>query len=88
MTTAPDIFTDRNVARHARVRRLFGPAFNAKTVSGQEKTMRFHLERLVQAVMRHESEEFDFSNLLHCYVSDLMFDVVMGMRTDCVSTGE
>jgi hypothetical protein len=88
MTTAPDIFTDREVGRHARIRRLFAPAFNLKNVSSQEQTMQFHLERLVQMARSQKGEEKDLANLLHCYVSDLMFDVVMGMRTDCLCTGE
>jgi hypothetical protein len=87
MSRLPDLFTDRDVYRHARARKLIGPAFNFRNVNNWGPTMEFHIDRLVDDLQKSGGEGIELGHVIHCFMTDLMFDINIGKRTNCLETG-
>ena len=86
MSRLPDLFTDPDVQRHATARKLVGPAFNQRSIAQWEGTMHSHIEALLKAIQDHGSESMEMGQSFHCFVADLMFDILLAKKTDCLST--
>lgn len=86
MSRLSDLFTDRDVHRHAAARKLVGPAFNQRSVAQYEGVMHQHIDELLETIQQAGNESVEMGHLIHCFVADLMFDVNIGKRTECLAT--
>ena len=48
--------------------------------------MHSHIEALLKAIQDHGSESMEMGQSFHCFVADLMFDILLAKKTDCLST--
>jgi cytochrome P450 len=87
MSRLPDLFTDLDVHRHARARKLIGPTFNLRNVNSCEATINSHIDKLVDALQASRGDCVEFGHLVHCYITDLMFDINIGKQTGCLAIG-
>lgn len=88
MSRLPDLFTDRDVNRHARARKLIGPAFNLRSVNDWKQTINFHIDELISVLRKSQDQRLEIGHLIHCFMTNLMFDINIGKQTNCMANSE